>query len=137
MQEEIGNLQEEKNINFWLKTFQFLKQRQVQIKDKLNNIKQDEIDSNTDHLNLNRKINYKNFNSQQLMDRGDKILNEDDMALKKIKKKMTMGVEKLKNINNEMYRQSNQMNQIDKDLKETDYKMSRAGKNIKKMEGMV
>ena len=55
-----------------------------------------------DHLNIDAKVDLSKLTSQQVMDRGDKILNEDKNALNRMKKVLNTDLDTMKNVNKEL-----------------------------------
>ena len=136
MKMEVSNLKEEGNINKWQNIISELQSNHdlfatkiLQMKNKKNNI----ID---DPLNIDVRADLSKMSSQQVMDRGDKILEADRDAINRMKKIVNQDLDTMKEVNKELLSQNEKLENADKDLKEIDYSLNRAGQQIKTMAKM-
>ena len=70
------------------------------------------------------------------MDRGDKILEADRNAITRMKKVVYQDLDTMKEVNKELLSQHEKLENAENDLKEIDYSVNRAGKQIKIMAKM-
>ena len=89
-----------------------------------------------DPLDADAKIDVSKLTSQQAMDRGDNILKADRDAIARMKKVVYNDLDKMKDINKELLSQNEKLENAENDLKEIDYSVNRAGKQIKTMAKM-
>ena len=136
MKAELPNLLDTGNSNIWEETISKLKSKVKQYNEKiknLENINNEPENNNVDYMDPDEKVNYDELNVQQVMDRGDNILNEDDKAIKNMANVVYQDVDQMKNVNVELNRQQEKLENVDSDLKEMDYSLKRAGKQITSM----
>ena len=134
MKMEIANLSEQKQQE-WENELSKLQTKNNALKQKvieLQNKKQNEININ-DELDINKKIDVSKLTSQQAIDRGNKILDDDDRAIKNMKKIVGQDLTTMKDVNVELNRQQEALEIADKNLTEIDYSLKRAGQQIKTM----
>lgn len=134
MKMEIANLSEQKQQE-WENELSKLQTKNNTLKQKvieLQNKKQNEINVN-DELDINKKIDVSKLTSQQAIDRGNKILDDDDRAIKNMKKIVGQDLTTMKDVNVELNRQQEALEIADKNLTEIDYSLKRAGQQIKTM----
>ena len=134
MKMEIANLSEQKQQE-WENELSKLQTKNNTLKQKvieLQNKKQNEINVN-DELDINKKINVSKLTAQQAIDRGNKILDDDDRAIKNMKKIVGQDLTTMKDVNVELNRQQEALEIADKNLTEIDYSLKRAGQQIKTM----
>ena len=134
MKMEIANLSEQKQQE-WENELSKLQTKNNTLKQKvieLQNKKQNEININ-DELDINKKIDVSKLTSQQAIDRGNKILDDDDRAIKNMKKIVGQDLTTMKDVNVELNRQQEALEIADKNLTEIDYSLKRAGQQIKTM----
>ena len=134
MKMEIANLSEQKQQE-WENELSKLQTKNNILKQKvieLQNKKQNEINVN-DELDINKKIDVSKLTSQQAIDRGNKILDDDDRAIKNMKKIVGQDLTTMKDVNVELNRQQEALEIADKNLTEIDYSLKRAGQQIKTM----
>ena len=136
MKMEVSNLKEEGNINKWQNIISELQSdhdlfatKILQMKNKKNNI----VD---DPLSIDVRADLSKMSSQQVMDRGDKILEADRNAISRMKNIVNQDLDTIKEVNKELLSQNEKLENADKDLKEIDYSLSRAGQQIKTMAKM-
>ena len=134
MKMEIANLSEQKQQE-WENELTKLQTKNNTLKQKvieLQNKKQSEINVN-DELDINKKIDVSKLTSQQAIDRGNKILDDDDRAIQNMKKIVGQDLTTMKDVNVELNRQQEALEIADKNLTEIDYSLKRAGQQIKTM----
>ena len=136
MKMEVSNLKEEGNINKWQSIISELQSNHdlfatkiLQMKNKKNNI----VD---DPLSIDVRADLSKMSSQQVMDRGDKILEDDRNAINRMKNIVNQDLDTMKEVNKELLSQNEKLENADKDLKEIDYSLNRAGQQIKTMAKM-
>ena len=71
------------------------------------------------------------MSSQQVVERGDKILEADRNAISRMKNIVNQDLDTMKEVNKELLSQNEKLENDDKDLKEIDYSLNRAGQHIK------
>ena len=136
MKAELQNLEDQGNANIWEENISKLKSKVKSYSEKIKNLDtvSNEIDNNNvDYTDPDEKVNYNDLNVQQVMDRGDRILDQDDNAIKNMANVVNQDVEHMKNVNIELNRQQEKLDNVDDDLKEMDYSLKRAGKQITSM----
>jgi len=84
-----------------------------------------------DYLNIDAKVDLSKLTSQQVMDRGDKILNEIKNALNRMKNVLNTDLDTMKNVNEGLLIQNEKLENADDDLKEIDNSLNRAAKQMK------
>ena len=136
MKMEVSNLKEEGNINKWQ---QIISQLQVnhdnyskqilQMKNKRNKV----VD---DPLSIDARADLSKMTTQQVMDRGDNLLRADREAIDRMKKVVNQDLDTMKEVNKELLNQGEKIDNAEKELKEIDYSLNRAGKQIKTMAKM-
>ena len=136
MKAELQNLEDQGNLNIWEENISKLKAKVKSYSEKINNL--DTVstgidNNNVDYMDPDSKVNYDELNVQQVMDRGDKILDQDDNAIKNMANIVNQDVDHMKNVNIELNRQQEKLDNVDDDLKEMDYSLKRAGKQITSM----
>ena len=136
MKMEVSNLKEEGNINNWQEIISELQANHenystivIQMKNKKNNIADDP-------LSIDVRADMSKMSSQQVMKRGDDILNADSQAIDRMKKVVYQDLDTMKEVNKELLSQNEKLDNAEKDLKEIDYSLNRAGKQIKTMAKM-
>ena len=127
MKPELNSLNSEENKNIW-----------TDIVKKIKDFEEDssflpEENKVEAHLDVNAKVDLNQLNAQQVMDRGNKILDVDDKAIDIMAGIVHQDVDQMKNVNVELNRQQEQLENVDSDLKEMDYSLKRAGKQITNM----
>ena len=64
---------------------------------------------------------------------GDKIIEDDNKRIKNIKKIFYEGLTTMKEVNKELKRQNEVLDNTDKDLKDIDYSLKRSSQLIRKL----
>ena len=134
MEMEIANLNDEENASEWNEIINKLNKKVESLKKQLNEINNSNIIDNTiDESDIDVKIDKSKLTSKQAMKRGDKILQEDKKALTNMKKVVHGDIDTMKGVNIELNRQNEVLENVDDDLKEIDFSLKRAGKQMKTM----
>ena len=135
MKSEIQNLEDQEQANIWNETVSKLKSKIKIYTEKINNLESIKVEQEKvkDHLDVDANVNLSELNAQQVMDRGDKILDADDAAIKNMAHVVNDDVNQMKNVNVQLNQQQEKLENVDKDLVEMDYSLKRAGKQITSM----
>jgi DNA repair exonuclease SbcCD ATPase subunit len=134
MKAEIQNLEDPEQANIWNETVSKLKSKIKTYTEKINNLENVKVEQEkADHLDVDANVNLSELNAQQVMDRGDKILDADDAAIKNMAHVVNDDVNQMKNVNVQLNQQQEKLENVDKDLVEMDYSLKRAGKQITSM----
>ena len=137
MKPELNNLNSPENQTLWKENIDKIKPKIKSYEKKIKELESENILSNepekVDHLDVDAKVDYNKLNAQQVMDRGDKILDADDNAIKNMAHIVNDDVDQMKNVNQELNVQQEKLDNVDTDLKEIDYSLKRAGKQISQM----
>jgi hypothetical protein len=70
------------------------------------------------------------MNKQEMMDHGTHVLQDDRKAIGRIKKEVHQQLDYAAEIKKDLYKQNEQLDKIDSDIKEMDYSLKRAGKQL-------
>ena len=136
MKMEVSNLKEEGNIEKWNGIIKELDTSHDQYKAVLARLRNQRNKVVDDPLSIDVRADMSNMSSQQVMDRGDQILNADREAIARMKKVVNQDLDTMKEVNRELLSQNEKLENADKNLKEIDYSLNRAGKQIKTMAKM-
>ena len=136
MKMELSNLKEEGNISKWQGIVSELQSKHDSYKSLLKQMKNKKSNAVNDPLNIDVKVDLSQMTSQQVMDRGDNILNADRDAIARMKKVVNQDLDTMKDVNKELLSQNEKLENANKELKEIDYSLNRAGKQIKTMAKM-
>ena len=136
MKMELSNLKEENNTNKWQESITTLNTKYDEYKSKMFQMKNAKNSINDDPNNIDARVDMSNMSSQQVMDRGDQILNADRDAINRMKKVVNQDLDTMKDVNKELLLQNEKLDNAHKDLKEIDYSLNRAGQQIKTMAKM-
>ena len=137
MKMELSNLKEPGNVTKWQETISELQTKYDSSKEEINKMKnQKHHPLEDDPMNIDIKVDMSKMSSQQVMDRGDKILNADREAINRMKKVVNQDLETMKDVNRELLSQNEKLENADKDLKEIDNSLNRAATQIKSMAKM-
>ena len=136
MKMELSNLKEEGNISKWQGIISELQSKHDSYKTLLKQMKNKKNNAVDDPLNIDVKVDLSKMTSQQVMDRGDNILNADREAIDRMKKVVNQDLDTMKDVNKELLSQNEQLENANKELKEIDYSLNRAGRQIKTMAKM-
>lgn len=133
MKMEFANLKESSNINSWKEKMSQLNDKYNSYKTKLSNIRDKKNNFGDDPLSIDVKADLSKMSSQEVINRGNKILEADRDAIARMKKTVSQDLETMKDVNAELLSQNERLENAEKDLKEIDYSLKRAGKEIKNM----
>ena len=136
MKMELSNLKEEGNASKWQGIVSELQKQHDSYKSLLKQMKNKKNNVVDDPLNIDVKVDLSKMSSQQVMDRGDNILNADRDAIARMKKVVNQDLDTMKDVNKELLSQNEKLENANKDLKEIDYSLNRAGKQIRTMAKM-
>ena len=136
---ETANLKEEGNVSKWNEIMAEMNLKLDSYKGRLDQLKNGGINNNieNDPLNIDAKVDLSKMTSQQVMNRGDEILRQDKDALNRIKKTVYHDLDTMKDVNKELLSQREKLENAENDLKEIDYSLNRAGKQLKTMAQML
>ena len=135
---EIANLKEESNRTKWNETTSQINSRLDSYKERLNELRNGGSSNDiNDPLNIDAKVDLSKLTSQQVMNRGDKILNADKEALNRMKRIVNQDLDTMKNVNQELLIQHEKLENADNDLKEIDNSLNRAAKQMKTIAKMI
>ena len=138
MKTDIMNLVQEENRSSWQEKYCSFKSQKEQIENKISKLKIGTNDSSNfkdeeDYMNLNKKVDLNKLSCEQVMKRGDKILEEDDKSLQNMIKTLNKGRDMLKETNKQLYKQMEDMDRINQELNEMDGSLNRTKKTISYM----
>ena len=135
---EIANLKEESNRIKWNEITTQINSRTDSYKERLDQLRSGgSLNDINDPLNIDAKVDLSKLTSQQVMDRGDKILNADKDALNRMKKIVYSDLDTMKEVNKELLIQHEKLENADNDLKEIDNSLNRAAKQMKTIAKMI
>ena len=137
MKTDIMSLIQNENKTFWQKKYSSFKSQKEQMENKINNLKfgsnSNNINIEEDYMNINKKVDLSKLSSEQVMKRGDKILDEDEKSLQNMIKTLNKGKDMIQETKKELYRQMEAMDRMEGDLNETDGSLNRTKKTINYM----
>ena len=138
MEIEVNNLISEENKNIWKDIVKKIKHQLKTYNKKIKELEEDSsfiLDSKQveDHLDVNAKVDLNQLNAQQVMDRGNMILKEDDKIIGDVTKTLGDDVRRMKETNKALYEQEEQLDNVNNDLKEMNYSLERARSQITSM----
>ena len=135
---EIANLKEESNRTKWNEITAQINSRTDSYKERLDQLRSGHSSNDiNDPMNIDAKVDLSKLTSQQVMDRGDKILNADKDALNRMKKIVYTDLDTMKEVNKELLIQHEKLENADNDLKEIDNSLNRAAKQMKTIAKMI
>ena len=137
MKTDIMSLTQNENKTLWQKKYSSFKSQKEQMENKINNLKfgsnSNNINIEEDYMNINKKVDLSKLSSEQVMKRGDKILDEDEISLQNMIKTLNKGKDMIQETKKELYRQMEAMDRMEGDLNETDGSLNRTKKTINYM----
>ena len=137
MKTDIMSLTQNENKTLWQKKYSSFKSQKEQMENKINNLKfgsnSNNINIEEDYMNINKKVDLSKLSSEQVMKRGDKILDEDEKSLQNMIKTLNKGKDMIQETKKELYRQMEAMDKMEGDLNETDGSLNRTKKTINYM----
>ena len=137
MKTDIMSLTQNENKALWQKKYSSFKSQKELMENKINNLKfgsnSNNINIEEDYMNINKKVDLSKLSSEQVMKRGDKILDEDEKSLQNMIKTLNKGKDMIQETKKELYRQMEAMDRMEGDLNETDGSLNRTKKTINYM----
>ena len=137
MEQNIRDLQSQENINKWENIISKIKTKLEEYDEKIDKIKNSNKSSSQilvdEHLNPDAKVDLNKLNVQQVFDRGDAILKADDDAINNMAKNVNKNIDQMKEVNVELNVQQEKLDNVDNDLKEINFSLNRAKKQITNM----
>ena len=137
MKTDIMSLTQNENKTLWQKKYSSFKSQKEQMENKINNLKfgsnSNNINIEEDYMNINKKVDLSKLSSEQVMKRGDKILDVDEKSLQNMIKTLNKGKDMIQETKKELYRQMEAMDRMEGDLNETDGSLNRTKKTINYM----
>ena len=138
MKQNAQLLKSQENINKWEEIVSKIKIKIKEYDRKIDKIKNAKDKSSSEilideHLNPDAKVDLNKLNAQQVIDRGEAILVADDNAIDNMAKMVNKDVDQMKNVNVELNAQIEKLDNVDNDLKEIDFSLNRAKKQITNM----
>jgi len=138
MDRELFILKSEEKKEEWAKTIKELKGRKKKYEKKVDDFETENFglisdQQNIDHLNLDIRVDPKNLNIQQNMERGDKLVDDMDQRIDNIIREVNEGIKKMKETNIELDGQQQNLDIVKSDLNEIDMSLSRAKNQITNM----
>ena len=137
MKTDIMSLTQNENKTLWQKKYSSFKSQKEQMENKINNLKfgsnSNNINIEEDYMNINKKVDLSKLSSEQVMKRGDKILDEDEKSLQNMIKTLNKGKDMIQETKKELYRQMEAMDRMEGDLNETDGSLNKTKKTINYM----
>ena len=131
---EISNLKNENNKQKWEDTIQKIELKINEYKSKINDLKNQNNNYYEDEMvDINKKVDITKLTTQQAIERGHNILNDDENRIGNMKKVINEDINMLKEDNKELERQKEVLENVDDNLKEIDFSLKRAGQQIKTM----
>lgn len=102
MKSELKHLESPENYSLWKDKINTIKPKLKSQEKKIKELESENILSNNpekvDHLDVDAKVDYNKLNAQEVMDRGDKILEADDNAIKNMAYVVYDDVDQMKNV---------------------------------------
>ena len=137
MKTDIMSLTQNEKKTLWQKKYSSFKSQKELMENKINNLKfgsnSNNINIEEDYMNINKKVDLSKLSSEQVMKRGDKILDEDEKSLQNMIKTLNKGKDMIQETKKELYRQMEAMDRMEGDLIETDGSLNRTKKTINYM----
>ena len=137
MEQNARELKSEENINKYDEIISKIKSKVKEYDKKIDKIKNSKQSSSgipvDEHLNPDAKVDLNKLNVQQVMNRGDAIVKADDKAIDNMAKMVNNNEQQMKNVNIELNAQQEKLDIVDNDLKEMNFSLDRAKKQITNM----
>ena len=130
MKMEQSSLKEENNKNEWKETIQKLTEKNEKFNNQFLKLQNKLIDDETD---IDKKVDLSQLSTQQVMNRGDKILQSDKNAINRMNKIINQDIDTMKEVNKELNNQKEKLENAEKDLTEIDFSVKRAVEQLKTM----
>ena len=117
MKQDANDLKSEENINKWKDIISKIKSKIKEYDKKIDKIKNSKQSSSQipvdEHLNPDAKVDLNKLNVQQVMNRGDAILNADENAIDNMAKIVNNADDQMKNVNGELNAQQEKLDIVD------------------------
>ena len=137
MEQNARELKSEENINKYDEIISKIKSKVKEYDKKIDKIKNSKQSSSgipvDEHLNPDAKVDLNKLNVQQVMNRGNAIIEADDKAINNMAKMVNNDNDQMKNVNGELYAQQEKLDIVDNDIKEINFSLDRAKKQITNM----
>ena len=137
---EIKGLNSLENVSKWKSTLLELNTKIKDIEIKIKNLEPQKIElisnsnsNSNDYLNPDKKVDLNKLNTEQVMQRGDAIIKEDDKIIDGMIKTINKDNDNMKEVNIDLNNQLEKLDNVNTDLKEIDYSLERAKKQITNM----
>ena len=131
MKMEHSSLKEENNKNEWKEIIQKLSENYEKYNNKFSKLQNKLIDD--DELDIEKKVDLSQLSTQQVMNRGDKILKSDRNAINRMNKIVNQDIDTMKEVNKELNSQKEKLENAEKDLTEIDFSVKRAVQQLQTM----
>lgn len=133
MKTDIMSLQDSSNQQSWKSKYSSIKSQKEKLEYKVKNIKSNinnKENEEEDYKDINKKVNLSKLSSEQVMKRGDMIMDDTDKSLQNMVKTLNKGRDTMKETNKELNRQMEAMDRVDGELNEMDGSLERSKKTI-------
>ena len=133
MKTDIMSLQDSSNQQSWKSKYSSVKSQKEKLEYKVKNIKSNinnKENEEEDYKDINKKVNLSKLSSEQVMKRGDMIMDDTDKSLQNMVKTLNKGRDTMKETNKELNRQMEAMDRVDGELNEMDGSLERSKKTI-------
>lgn len=138
IEKELNNLKDEENKNEWEEIYNKFDSQYEEYHKKLNDL--DSIYKNKsgeegdeDYLDPSANVDLNKLNSQQVVDRGDKIVEANDQAIGNIEGYVNNDNEIMAGVNKSLGGQIEKFDKVDSDIKEMNFSVDRAKKKLTSM----
>ena len=129
-------LTQSENQKIWKEKYSNLKSQKEKLENKIEQIQKGGMnneDNEEDYMDIDKKVDLNKLSCEQVIKRGDKILQEDEKSLQNMIKTLSKGRNMMQDTNKELYKQMEAMDKMDEGLNEMDGALNRAKKNINYM----
>jgi hypothetical protein len=132
MKNDTDCLTQSENQKIWKEKYSNLKSQKEKLENKIKLIQNGEVNNEDeeDYMDIDKKVDLNKLSSEQVMKRGDKILQEDEKSLQNMIKTLSKGRNMMQDTNKELHKQMEAMDRMDGDINEMDGALNRAKKNI-------
>ena len=132
MKNDTDCLTQSENQKIWKEKYSNLKSQKEKLENKIKLIQNGEMNNEDeeDYMDIDKKVDLNKLSSEQVMKRGDKILQEDEKSLQNMIKTLSKGRNMMQDTNKELHKQMEAMDRMDGDINEMDGALNRAKKNI-------
>ena len=136
MKSDMMSLTQSENQKIWKEKYSNLKAQKEKLENKIKQIQKGEMnneENEDDYMDIDKKVDLNKLSSEQVIKRGDKILQEDEKSLQNMIKTLSKGRNMMQDTNKELYKQMEAMDKMDGEINEMDGALNRAKKNISYM----